>query len=80
MEILAREDVLSVLKSFGVARACRATTVDETEEVIFISAEDFSALETNNRRDDLTLALMDVLPHQKVWLAAEHPRWTTEPL
>ncbi len=30
--------------------------------------------------DDLTQALMDVLPHVKVWVAPVSKRWSSEPI
>ena len=72
----AREDVLAILRQFGVAKASRATTTDSTEEVILLTSGDFGSVDV----DALTRALMGVLPHVKVWVVEEHPRWSTEPL
>lgn len=76
MEGFAREDVRAVLASFGVSHASRATTTDSSEEVILLAKSDFAAVDVRA----LTLALMDILPHTKVWVAEEHPRWVTEPI
>lgn len=77
MERFAREDVREVLARFGVTQASRATTTDSTEEVILLAAADFAAVDVQA----LTLALMDTLPHTKVWVTEEHPRWvSTEPI
>lgn len=73
---LAREDVHAVLSRFGIAEARRAITVDSTEEVILLAEQDFEAVDVRG----LTLALMEVLPHIKVWVAQEHPRWSSEPV
>jgi hypothetical protein len=76
MERFAREDVRAVLASFDVMNARRATTTDSSEEVILLARADFAAVDVQA----LTLALMDTLPHTKVWVAEEHPRWTSEPI
>jgi hypothetical protein len=76
MEQFAREDVLAALARFGVAGASRATTTDSTEEVILLAKADFESVDVQK----LTLALMDVLPHKKVWVIAEGLRWVTEPI
>ena len=72
----AREDVRTVLACFGIAEASRAITTDSTEEVILLVKEDFDRVDVRA----LPLALMDVLPHTKVWVAEAHPRWSSEPL
>ncbi len=71
-----REDIWSVLRDFGVTQASRATTTDSTEEVILLPKQQMATLDVHA----LTVALMRVLPHKKVWVVQEHPRWTTEPL
>lgn len=76
MERFAREDVLAALARFGVTRASRATTTDATEEVILLAKADFDSVAVKQ----VTLALMDVLPHTKVWVIEEGPRWVTEPI
>lgn len=75
MERFAREDVLAALARFGVAGASRATTTDSSEEVILLAKADLESVDVQ----ELTLALMDVLPHMKVWVVEEGPRWVTEP-
>jgi hypothetical protein len=72
----AREDVRTVLATFGISKATRATTTDSSEEVILLSKADFAAVDVRA----LTRALMDTLPSTKVWVAEEHPRWKTEPV
>jgi hypothetical protein len=72
----AREDVRGVLERFGIDAASRATTTDSTEAVILLAKEDFDRVDVRA----LTLALMDVLPHMKVWVAEAHPRWSSEPV
>lgn len=74
MEQFAREDVREVLARFEVTCASRATTTDSTEEVILLGKDDFASVDAQA----LTLALMDILPHTKVWVVEEHPRWSTE--
>ncbi len=72
----AREDVWQVLHGFGVTTASRATTTDATEEVILLPKDQLAAVDVRA----LTLALTRVLPHMKVWVVEEHPRWKSEPL
>jgi hypothetical protein len=72
----AREDVRAVLARFGVTKASRATTTDSTEEVILLAGRDFDSVDV----ETLTGELMKVLPHAKVWVVDEHPRWSAEPL
>lgn len=72
----AREDVWEVLRAFGVTQAARATTTDPTEEVILLPKAVLASLDVTA----LTKALMRVLPHTKVWVVEEHPRWSSEPL
>lgn len=74
MERFAREDVLATLARFGVTRASRATTTDSTEEVILLARSDVESVDVRA----LTLALMEVLPHKKVWVLEEGPRWVTQ--
>jgi hypothetical protein len=73
---LAREDVHAVLSRFGIAEASRAIPADPTEEAIFVSKQDFESVDVR----ELTLALMDVLPHTKVWVFEEDLSWSTEPI
>ena len=74
MEKFTREDVLEVLCRYGVAFARRAIGTDESEEIIFLSESVYSKVDV----DGLTRALMDVLPHVKVWMAPDNPRWSSE--
>jgi hypothetical protein len=76
MERFAREDVWEVLRQFGVTHATRATTTDPTEEVIILAERDFESVDVTA----LTTASMEALPHTKVWVVKEHPRWSSEPL
>lgn len=73
---LAREDVHAVLSRFGIAEASRAITIDPTEEIILLAQQDFDSVDVRG----LTLGLMDVLPHVKVWVVPEAPGWSTEPI
>ena len=72
----AREDIWAVLRKFGVTKASRATTIDPTEEIIILAKEDLESVDVTA----LTMALMEVLPHKKVWVVAEHPRLSSDPL
>jgi hypothetical protein len=74
MERFAREDVLEVLRKHGVTSARRAADTDESEEIILLSANDYAEVDV----DRLTRDLMDVLPHMKVWVAPDNPRWSSE--
>lgn len=66
----------TVLEQFGVQGARRSLRSDTTEEVLLLTAADFSRVDVNL----LTLRLMEVLPHFKVWVAAEGPLWKSEQL
>jgi hypothetical protein len=72
----AREDVRAVLARFGIAVASRATTTDSTEEVVLLAQRDYASVDVSK----FTLALMEVLPHTKVWVIEESPRWAAEPI
>ena len=74
MEQFAREDVREVLARFGVTAGRRASTTDPTEEIILLTQQDIDHVDVNA----LTVALMDVLPHIKVWVTADGRRWTSE--
>lgn len=71
-----RNDIRAVLRDFGVTQESRATTTDSTEEVILLPMQQMATLGVRA----LTAALTRLLPHTKVWVAHEHPRWTGEPL
>lgn len=76
MEPFAREDVRQVLRDFGVTSCRRATTTDSTEEVLLVGSDTFNAVDIER----LTRALMDVLPHTKVWVVEDSERWDSEPV
>jgi hypothetical protein len=76
MEQFAREDVLAVFRRFGVVAVRRAADVDEDEEIFLLVENDIASPELTT----LTLELMEVLPHKKVWVTADGPRWKSEPL
>ncbi len=76
MDDLTRKDVHTVLGEFGLAAAGRAVGTDASEEVIPLSAEDFARVDP----DAVARALMEVLPHTKVWVIQAHPGWTSQPL
>jgi hypothetical protein len=76
MERFARQDVLAVLARFGIEGVRRAVPTDSTEEVFLVSADDFARIDP----DAVSLALMEVLTHRKVWVAQDGPRWRSEPL
>ena len=72
----AREDVLPVLASFGITSAERATGTGVDEEIILLRHDDFARIDVRA----VTVALMGVLPHVKVWVIERHPAWSTEPV
>jgi hypothetical protein len=72
----AREDIRAVLAQFGVSSARRAIPLDPTEEVILLSATDFARIDPR----EVAMAIMAALPHRKVLVAEEGPRWDTEAL
>jgi hypothetical protein len=76
MEKYAREDVKSVLFGHNVEDARRCIGVDSTEEVILLSPEDSKNVDV----ESLTLDLMAVLPHKKVWVVPDGPMWRSEPI
>lgn len=76
MDRFAREDVMQVLSRYGISAACRAAGSDSSEEIILVSESVYKQVDV----DGLTRALMDVLPHMKVWVAPDSPRWSSEPI
>lgn len=70
------EQIRDVLLEFGISRASRAVATDSSEEIILLERTEFA--EVDDRA--LTVALMTVLPHTKVWVIENSPEWTTEPL
>lgn len=74
MERFAREDVRQVMHDFGIESCRRATLTDATEEVFLLAPEAIAAVDT----DALTRALMEVLPHIKVWVVEDSARWSAE--
>ncbi len=76
MERFAREDIRLVLREYGIESCRRATTTDPTEEVFLLTTNAFAAVDVNG----LTRALMNVLPHTKVWVVEDMPKWSSEPV
>jgi len=76
MDRFAREDVMMVLRRYGITAARRAADADPSEEIILLSQGVYEQVDV----DGLTRALMDVLPHMKVWVVPDHPRWSSEPI
>ena len=76
MDRFAREDVMQVLSRYGINAARRAADADGSEEIILVSPGVYEQVDV----DGLTRALMDVLPHVKVWVALDNPRWSSEPI
>jgi hypothetical protein len=65
---------LHILANFKVTNAERSIGADATEEVFLISQADFDSVDVHS----LTLALMNVLPHKKVWVVPNVPPWEGE--
>jgi hypothetical protein len=65
-----REAAESILREWRVTRAWYSTLTDESEDVFFVSAEDYD----HESIGDLTLELMQVLPHRKIWVT----RWSEQ--
>ncbi|MGO9559530.1 MAG: hypothetical protein ACLPQS_12425 [Acidimicrobiales bacterium] len=74
MERFARDDVSKVLLQFGIEHARRAVSTDDSEEVILLDASVYDEVNVA----EVTLALMDVLPHTKVWVAPFSEQWRSE--
>ena len=74
MEQFAREDIREVMREFGVESMRRAVTTDATEEVFLMPSETLARVDV----DVPTRALMNVLPHTKVWVVEDMPRWSSE--
>jgi hypothetical protein len=72
----ARKDIRAVLARFGISSARRAVDTDATEEVILRSPDDFARIDPR----EVTIAVIGVLPHTKVWVVEEHPLWDVEDL
>ena len=76
METFAREDVREVLASYGISAARTALDTDETEEIVLLDEAVYGRVDV----DRLTQALMEVLPHTKVWVVPNGPGWASEPI
>jgi hypothetical protein len=76
MERFKREDVMGVLARFRIFEASQPPSLDPTEEIFILSPSDFDSVD--NR--EVTLALMDVLPHKKVWVVKRGGLWQGEPI
>jgi hypothetical protein len=76
LQPFAREDLRAVLQRFGVPGARRALITDPTEEVILLADEEYGRVD----HEALTLAVMEVFPHRKVWVVPDGPRWSSEPI
>ena len=77
MDRFTREDVMDVLRRYGISSARRAdNSEDETEEIILLADETYARVDI----DALTRALIDVLPHKKVAVIRDGPRWPGEPI
>jgi hypothetical protein len=74
MDRIQLVDVKQVLARYGISSARRAVALDPTEETILLSGADFRAADV----DKLTLDLMNVIPHTKVWVVEDGPRWEAE--
>jgi hypothetical protein len=68
--------VREVFARFGVADAKRAADADPTEEVFLLTPTAMASVDP----DEITRALMTVLPHTKVWVVEDSARWSSESL
>jgi hypothetical protein len=68
--------VREILAKHGVERSRRAVPVDPTEEVLLLANPDFRRVDVAGVVRDL----MEVLPHTKVWVVEDGPKWKSEPL
>lgn len=76
LDPLARQSVRAVLARFGILSAQRAVDTDSSEEVILVQSGDFASIDASR----VAIAIMDVLPHTKVWVVEANPAWDAEPL
>ena len=76
LDPLARQSVRSVLARFGILSARRAVDTDSSEEVILVQSDVIASVDASQ----VALAIMDVLPHTKVWVVEANPAWDAEPL
>jgi hypothetical protein len=76
VERFAREDVMEVLGRYGISSARRAADTDDSEEIILVDEATYRRLDA----ESVTRTLIEVLPHTKVWIAPDGPRWTSEPI
>ena len=72
----ARADIRAVLARFGISSALRASDADPSEEVFLLKESDFKRINP----DEVSLAIMAVLPNTKVWVIEEHSAWEVEQL
>jgi hypothetical protein len=72
----AREDVMQVLSRYGSAPPAERRTPTVRRRSPWPARVSTKQLDV----DGLTRALMYVLPHMKVWVAPDSPRWSSEPI
>jgi hypothetical protein len=76
MDGFARQDVMQILSRHRISAAWRVADADGSEEMILVSPGVYEQVDV----DGLSRALMDVLPHLKVWVAPDNPQWSSEPI
>jgi hypothetical protein len=67
---------MQVLGRYGISAARKAVPADSSEKIILVSQGVYEQVDI----DELTRALMDVLPHMKVWVAPDSQQWSSEPI
>jgi hypothetical protein len=72
MDRFESEDVLHVLKEFGIRRAWLAPVLDPTEEGILLDKDATNIVDVQA----LTAALTTALPHKKVFVGEMSPQWS----
>jgi len=72
----ARTDIYAALAPFGITAIRRATGTDAGEEVFLLGAPDYERTDPQ----EVALAIVDVLPHTKIWVIADNPAWDAEQL
>jgi molybdopterin-guanine dinucleotide biosynthesis protein A len=76
MSSVDREKLRQVLAEFGIASARRALISNATEEVILLTAHDYSRIDV----DTVSSAIAAVLSDKKIAVVPQHDRWRSEPI
>jgi hypothetical protein len=76
MNVFSLRAIKAVMNEHGVVASRRAQPIDPTEEVFLLDHEDFQRVD----EDWLVRDLMIALPHNKVWVVEDGPKWKGNPL